>query len=193
MNLPRLTRERLRNAEKHGKFAGWYALAKRGYVAEEISIHAESAHTPADVNVAIRNYCDRHNLPWPATIGRRREIRERRNVTDWREAFRGTVMRTGLSLHITQTQLEQLCAISESVWPDRGSMADRHFLVTCASLEKRGLIRKPSEGEQTKKGRAWLLTPIGDLLVRMLKEAGVFWEADEAILRNGTRMLRAKV
>ena len=182
--LPRLTATRVKEACRGlTKAEGWCKLMKRGYFAEEIAAWTEATY-PADVNTRVRLYCDRHDLPWPATAGRRREVKQRRpHILDYRGAFKQKVMRTGLELRLSQTMLEYLCAVAADVQPDWGTRAASSSLVTSAALEARGLIRSVHEkrGRMSLEQPPWELTPIGVALVALLKEAGVFHESDNAL------------
>lgn len=101
-------------------------------------------------------------------------------------------MRTGMSLHLSQPMLEYLCAVADNVTWDRAEIGGRSIarpgsdLVTSASLEKRGLIRrklnwKPSRDERD---AHYELTEAGEAVVLLLKSVGVFVQADAAIGRK---------
>lgn len=176
-DLKRLTERALLKAEAKGKVAGWYALCTQGYLPEEIAVYAKPMVYANDVRQKVRNFSELHSLPTPASCGRRQERRTPKIPTDWREAFRSKVMRTGFHLDMSQGQLECLCAISDAVWPDRKAMATA--IASNEALMKRGLIVH-NEGT----ARGWQLTEAGQLVVDLLKLVGVFYEADQAIERR---------
>ena len=97
--------------------------------------------------------------------------------------------------------LELLCAIADGVMSDRRlyfqsyGQAKVETGATGHALEKRGLIQDHPErdgpittevakmwerGEQ----RTWQLTPAGEAVVALLRVAGIFVEADAAIMKR---------
>jgi len=188
VNLPRLTDGAVRRAEAAGKAAGWHALCSKGYLPAEIAVFTDHSAHASDIRGIVRSHAEKHGLPIPASCARSREPREHKPVGDWREAFRNTVMRTGMHLSLTQPMLEFICATADGVQWDRmgASTLGRPdgFLVTAASLEKRGLVRRrvSSKTDDTICGAAFHeLTDAGKCVVELLKSTGVFTEADLAI------------
>lgn len=185
--LERLTEALVTKAESGGKTAGWHSLCSLGYLPAEIAVFASHAFAN-DIRQAVRNYAERNELPVPASCARSNNPREARAVLDWREAFRGHVMRTGMNLSLTQPMLEFLCATADGVQWDRSGRSTLgrpdHFIVSAASLEKRGLIkrREGRKGDENSIGTAFHeLTEAGQCVVELLKVTGVFAEADLAI------------
>ena len=195
--LPRLTPSLLKSYEKSGKSHAWYTLCCQGYLPAEISLHSEPFMTAHDVTHAVRSYCQREgDIPVPLSCAYKRDQRNRpAPPADWRAAFRSTVMRTGMCLSLTQPMLEFLCAVADGVYWDRGLQCSSSLakpcnsIVTGASLEKRGLIRRKSDAEIKSRqdyDSHHTLTEAGEAVVGLLKVVGVFIEADEATRRKNS-------
>lgn len=116
----------------------------------------------------------------------------------WRDNFKSSAIRVGLSLSLTRAMCEFLSAVADDVTWDRCAFGSSqafpdNFLATSRSLEKRGLIEAKT-GAEREAGRHrpartkfeiwnwsyWRLTPAGELVVGLLKLAGLFVEADVA-------------
>jgi len=181
MKLERLTQKIVDRAERQGKVAGWYELCRAGYSPEEIHLYSPSAWPHAEVRFKVREHARRHGLPVPVGVADKRvRVQKKPHIDDPRAAFRSTVMRTGLALVLTQPMLEELCAIASNVRSDRaiyfrelGGASPYNFIGTRAALQKRGLL-----------GNDGKLTTIGDALIALLKDAGVFKEPDEAMMKD---------
>lgn len=194
--LPRLTAESLRQiVGKLGKAAAYCELMTRGYTAEEIACWSARYETAADVCTSVRNHCRTHRVPVPASAAFRREpdLSRPAHPSDWRAAFRCSVMRTGMVLSLTQGMLDFLCATADGVtWDRSGNGASTlarpdTSITTARSLEKRGLVRwKQTEELRTKEyGTSFCeLTDAGAAVVELLKVTGVFVPADRAIARG---------
>lgn len=177
--IPRLTPVLLARAEKKagGMTKGWYQLCRDGYTPDEIALYTTSAHRN-DVRTRVAEYARDHRLPTPASCAPKRQyVRKVPEIEDYRGAFRTSAMKTGLALVLSQPMLEMLCATADDVRWDRGLYYKENstarpdsFIATRASLRKRGLIDNDDK-----------LTPIGNLVVDVLKAAGVFVPADLAI------------
>ena len=175
--------------------AGWYHLAASGYLPEEIALWSAAAYPACEVRSIIRRWADANRMPLPASCALTQAARSPRPAPiDWREAFQTRVMRTGLALTLTQPQLEFLCAVADRVLWDRGKYYQQtgaarpdSWLATGMSVAKRGLIVEASPEERRRPGRGhqWALSPAGEALVELLKVAGVFVVADEALERKG--------
>ncbi len=117
--------------------------------------------------------------------------------TDWKEALRASSLRVGFNLQLTKAMLQMLCAVADGVTWDRslfpGLSCPDNWIGTQTSLVKRGLIQKKTREEidseysiRRDDAKAWewsnyRLTPAGELVVQLIKLAGVFVEADAAI------------
>lgn len=186
--LPRLTEARLQKAEAKGKVAGWYKLLCDGYLAEEIEVHAVPVVSANDVRQRVRLHAENHDLPVPAQAARKRDAIRKAPPDDYRAAFRAKVMRVGMTLHLSQAMLEYLCAVADDVIWDRlgASHLGRpdNVMATAPALEQRGLIaRKPqtrSRADIDDYAAYHVLTPLGEKLVALLKEAGIFQVSDRA-------------
>ena len=116
---------------------------------------------------------------------------------DWREKFKAYSLRTNFHIGLTRPQLEFLCAVADNVEWDRFT----HGLgsgpycaaASSAALEKRGLIERKPHGRDGKWNHVfeirslWTLTLAGEILVELLKETGLFIEADNAIVRKAQK------
>ncbi len=192
MSLPRLTEESVRKAVEKagGQAAGYYALCTAGYRPDEIAICAPGGFKWAnDIRQTVRTHAEKHELAIPASCARRREAREPVPAPNWQDAFRSTVMRTGLHLALSQGMLEFLCATADGVLYDRfGTRAfgvGDNYLTIRRALEKRGLIRDrvakyKSDGMQAHTE----LTEAGQHVIALLRCCGVFVEADNAIKKR---------
>lgn len=183
--LPRLTHKSLRQAEHHGKTEGWYKLLIAGYLPEEIALFAEPSIYHCDVTSRVRNYAQSHRLPVPTTCAPKRERRRFVDPIDWADAFKSSVMRTGMVLALTQPMLRYLCATADNVYWDRAHAQAQpdNGIITAHSLAKRGLIS--FKKGKTEYGQAhYELTPAGRCVIDLLKVVGVFVEADEAIAKR---------
>jgi hypothetical protein len=117
----------------------------------------------------------------------------------WQSDFTRYAMRTTFQIHLTRPMLEMLCAVADDVVWDRGVLgaartttlgAPDNFIASAGALEKRGLIEK----KQHRAFENWssvfeiksfhILTPAGKAVVELLKVAGVFAEADNALERK---------
>jgi hypothetical protein len=120
-------------------------------------------------------------------------------VPDWKSAFQGQVMRSSFCLALTQPMLEFLCAVADGVSWDRtlyyqqyGAARPDSHIASSGALYKRGLIQEnpdcpPTDQvpwELVHQRSQWKLTPAGDALVELLKVAGIFIEADAAIVKK---------
>lgn len=186
--MERLTQVILKRHERGGKSKAWYNLCMKGYLPSEIAIHAEPTIFAPDVAHRVRSYARTHDKPVPAVCAPKQR-RTVQHVEDWRAAFQATVMRTGMVLSLTQPMIEFLCATADGVRWDRafegGNARQSNWLATGAALEKRGLIRHTGKADTGRIEDAfWSLTPAGQCVVDLLKEVGVFVEADAAITRR---------
>lgn len=181
--IPRLTKEMVDRAERAGKVRGWHELCLKGYLPEEIHVYSRSAWPESEVKFKVREFARMNQLPIPSNCARSRPIYaiKRPHIEDPAAAFRASVMRTGLALVLTQPMLEHLCAIAEGVETDRslyfrelGRAAPHNPITTLAALEKRGLVNCDKK-----------LTTIGEKIIALLKEAGVFKRADAALAKKG--------
>lgn len=180
--LKRLTAAIVKRAERGGQTAGWYKLCREGYLPDEIAIHTDSTAHRNDIRSRVFEYAKRHDLPLPATCAPKRAyVRKAADITDPKAAFRATAMKTGLALVLTQPMLEYLCAKADNVrwdrafyWQENGVARPDSHIQTAAALQKRGLLDYDRK-----------LTTIGHKVVDVLREAGVFIEADEAIRKKG--------
>lgn len=183
--LKRLTKAVVDRAIQKGRGAGFHKLTIQGYLPDEIAIYTSHNDRAPDIRRLVREHANKRDLPIPASCGKLRESKRRPPPNDWRAAFRGTVMRTGMNLHLSQPMLEFLCAVSDHVW------WDRHYEVrmgtssisTGASLAKRGLI-KSREVELLQGEPPWELTEAGQHVVDLLKCVGIFVEQDAAIRKR---------
>lgn len=179
-NLPRLTEQLLARAVRKAgsQPAAWYDLCRQGYLPEEIRVHV--IYGTPEIRGKVREHAASHDLPMPANCAKKREyVRLRPKVTDPAAAFRATVMRTGMALVLTQPMLESLCAVACGTESDTrlycrelGITQPDNFIATHAALEKRGLVTCEHPHR---------LTKIGQRVVDMLKEAGVFVTPDAAL------------
>lgn len=180
--IPRLTKAMVDRAQREGKVAGWYALCRAGYLPGEIHVYDQKAWPISEVCARVREYARGRELPVPANCARIRPyVRKTPVVEDCRAAFRASVMRTGLALVLTQPMLERLCAVACDAQSDTslyfqalGGVRPDNSIATGAALLKRGLI----DNERR-------LTPIGERVVALLKEAGVFVVPDSALKGTG--------
>lgn len=193
--LKRLTEAIVRRAEQGGKDKGWYELCRQGYLPVEIALYSDPVAWHSDIVYRVRNYAIRHDLPVPVSCVAKRERTRKAPPEDWRAAFRSTVMRTGLCLHLTQPMLEYLCSVADDVLWDRfqaSSLARPNNTFTTACLEKRGLIqRKPPEhfearrkSQDAREDAYDVLTEAGEAVVQLLRVVGVFVPADRAIKKG---------
>ena len=181
-NLPRLTKAMVDRAERGNKVKGWHALCLKGYLPEEIYVYSPTAWPYSEVRFKVREFARLYDLPIPVNCAAHRKyVRKKPHVDDPAASFRANVMRTGLALVLTQPMLEELCALAEGVKSDRalyfrelGAASPHNFIASMAALEKRGLV---SSNDRT-------LTNIGQRVIELLKEAGVFKRADAAIQRQ---------
>ena len=118
----------------------------------------------------------------------------------WQQKFKASSIKVGFQLHLSRSMLEMICALADDCWWDRATFGDIHYpdnwMSTQGSLVKRGLIQHRSEADLRKlekKNTAVRfadtiprceLTPAGKQLVKLLKVAGLFIEADAAIRRK---------
>lgn len=180
--LKRLTRSIVEKAERRGIAAGAYALCALGYMPEEIAIFSRGENPYRnDIRQKACDYARKNNLPIPASCAPKRvRTKKTPEVVDCRAAFRDATMKTGFALVLTQPMLENLCSIADGVPSDRvlyykelGAVRPNNFIATGAALSKRGLI--DCRGK---------LSPIGALVVGLLREAGVFAVSDAALKRS---------
>ena len=118
-------------------------------------------------------------------------------MSDWRDKFKSYSLRTNFHLGLTRPQLEFLCAVADDVEWDRfthGLGTGPHIpIATGGCLEKRGLIERKTKGRShdfnhTFEIRSlWTLTLAGEIVVELLKETGLFIEADHAIQRKAKK------
>ena len=122
------------------------------------------------------------------------------DATDWKEALRASALSVGFNLQLTKSMLQMLCAVADDVTWDRalfpGLSCPDNWIGTQASLVKRELIQKKTREEidseyaiRRDDNRSWewsnyRLTPAGELVVQLIKLAGVFVEADAAIRKK---------
>lgn len=118
---------------------------------------------------------------------------------NWKAAFQGTAMRTSFCLSLTQPMMEMLCAVADGVRWDRalyyrqyGMARPDNWIAASTALQKRGLIGPFERTNATDAewlvgiGSSWRLTPAGEALVQLLKVAGIFVEADAAIVKRAS-------
>lgn len=116
---------------------------------------------------------------------------------EWRTAFQSSAMKSSFCLALSQPMLEFLCATADGVQWDRrlyyrqwGAARPDNTIAASRALEKRGLIihvpgRLPTDAEiEAASVTYWKLTPAGEALVALLKVAGIFVEADAAIVKR---------
>ena len=189
--MERLTEKTITDAVKQhgGVLAGWYHLSSQGYLPGEIAAWSP-AKMPGDVAYQVRQYAERHKLPVPATCAPKLQRKVAKITTDWKVLFRSSIMKTGFALVLTHPMLEYLCAVADNVHWDRsrnfqltGNAMPDNFIATSNALLKRGLIQP-----RTHKKNPWEpnydLTPAGLRIVELLKLAGEFKVADEALEQN---------
>lgn len=116
----------------------------------------------------------------------------------WKDNFKRSSLRVGFRMGLSRAMCEYLSAVADDVVWNRASLGGASpdvdcFLATARSLVLRGLIEyKPDYAKEwrSRPGRtsfelhSWThyrLTPAGELVVGLLKLAGVFVEADIAI------------
>lgn len=119
----------------------------------------------------------------------------------WQEAFRSCQTRVMFELKLSRAMLEFLCAASDDVYWDRGTFGGLlypdNWVTVERALTKRGLIERkpPSEVGWKKENKGWVqpwkLTPVGLVVVEMLKVGGLFLEAEEARQKMAARKGRA--
>jgi hypothetical protein len=201
--MERLTQSSVAFAEAGNQTRGWYNLCQKGYLPAEIEIFTGSrSATDSDIRIAVRKYALDHNLPVPISCEVKINRRERICAPDdFRAAFRSTVMRTGMTLSLTQPMLEFLCAVSDGVRWDRAEVSTlakpSNDIATAGSLEKRGLIRRKTQKVlnspefsnqmnqlQYNTYSFHELTALGKILVDLLKEAGIFIAADASFRKQ---------
>lgn len=196
MKLERLTPLLLKRAEQKGKAAGWHALLLKGYLPDEIAMYAEPLALRNDVIYRVREYAYSKGLPVPVSCAPKSRRPEPVSPSDWRAAFRSSVMRTGMVLSLTQPMLEYLCAVADGVVWDRqlvcGSTQAHpcNSIATGGSLEKRGLIQRQPDFTYNRKDEHashMMLTEAGEAVIALLKSVGVFVEADAAIAKKAGR------
>lgn len=193
MRLERLTPSLLRKAEQKGKAAGWHALQLKGYLPDEIALHADPLILRNDVIQRVRQHAVSHSLPVPVSCAPKRPSSGYVSPGDWRAAFQSSVMRTGMVLSLTQPMLEFLCATADGVYWDRQKIGGSSAAKPCCSiitghcLEKRGLVcRRPdfSFDREDSDRSPFMLTEAGEAVIALLKSVGVFVEADAAIRKK---------
>lgn len=118
-------------------------------------------------------------------------------VPDWKSAFQGHAMKSSFVLALTQPMLEFLCATADDVHWDRslysaqfGVARPNSWITASHALERRGLIERKRDRPATEAEMArsfWDLTPAGAAVVELLKVAGIFIEADAAIVKKLNR------
>jgi len=123
-------------------------------------------------------------------------------MNDWKDNFRGHVMRTHFVLGLTRTQMQFLCAVADNVVWDRWHFGSVHmpdnFIASENALTKRGLIQRKAKREL----KPWKnvyelthfceLTPAGELIVKLLKLTGLFIESDHAVERKVATMRKRR-
>lgn len=119
-------------------------------------------------------------------------------LPDWAQALRGSMLKFGVHLHLSQAMLEFLCAVADDVkWDralDRGNIhRPDNWIASEVALTRRGLIkRKPPEIlRECDRNRAakpeWAsceLTPAGKCVVELVKMSGIFVEQIESVVRQ---------
>lgn len=122
----------------------------------------------------------------------------------WKDRLRNFSMKIGFSLAVSKSMLEYLCAVADDVKWDKylyhyGQALPENWIASENSLIKRGLIeRKPQDViDQWKyqdedkhpfaERSCCQLTPAGECVVKLLKMAGLFVEADAAISKKARR------
>jgi hypothetical protein len=123
-------------------------------------------------------------------------------VNDWKDNFKGYVMRTNFVLGLTKVQMQFLCAVADNVVWDRWNFGNIHmpdnFIAAENALTKRGLIQRKAKRDLKK----WMnvyeltayceLTPAGELVVKLLKLTGLFIESDHAVERKVATMRKRR-
>jgi hypothetical protein len=123
-------------------------------------------------------------------------------LADWQQALRGSMLKFGVHLHLSQAMLEFLCAVADDVkWDralDRGNIhRPDNWLASEVALTRRGLIkRKPPRVLQKHSDNRfsepeWAcceLTPAGKCVVELVKMSGVFVEAVESVVKQMRKM-----
>ncbi len=135
------------------------------------------------------------------------------DLASWSDKFKRQVVTVGFNLSLTRSQLEMLSAIAQGVCWDRArysflSVPD-NWIQPTAALVRRGLIAEKTEQEKLAEkqqrdkdhmlGLLWSwsnykLTPPGELMIELLKHAGLFEETEIAAERNAVyRQRKTKV
>lgn len=114
----------------------------------------------------------------------------------WRDAFKASSIKAGFHIGLSRAMVEFLSAVADDVTWDRAKWGGAspfpdNFIATAASLIKRGLIVEKTEAEKRKnihlpddRAYQWSnfqLSEAGFYVVKLLKIAGFFVEADAAI------------
>src|SRR5262245_19240498 len=146
-----------------------------------------SPHDPRSSRLAVRG---------ASGVGGEGAPVKKPDAREYRDKFRSNCTRVGLNLNLSRAMLEFLCAVSDDAWWDRaryGGYGEMNSSITTShALKQRGLIRHRGEDRTLKlvldeKRSFWRLTPIGELLVALLKEAGIFIQAEVAAERFAKR------
>lgn len=122
--------------------------------------------------------------------------------TSWRDNLKSFSVKVGFHLSLSKSMLEFLCAVADDVQWDRNLYhrdicVPENWIASEVSLTKRGLIQRKSDKyfEDIKHDNTipfamrscCELTPAGRCVVDLLKMAGVFVEADAAIIKKSKR------
>lgn len=108
----------------------------------------------------------------------------------WQNRLRDSVLKFGFNLHLSRAMLEFLCAVADNVRWDRALNSHLHepdnWIATEIALTRRGLIeRKPAKDLESGTYRQYCrLTPAGECVVTLAKQAGIFVEACESAAKR---------
>jgi hypothetical protein len=128
-----------------------------------------------------------------------------KQADEWQANLRNFSMKVGFHLSLSTAMLEMLCATADDVRWDRGlywkgRTVPENWIASQASLCKRGLIIRKSDQEidvlkydqgDHNEWALYRLTPAGDCVVKLLKMAGLFVEADASINKKSRKKARA--
>ncbi len=123
-------------------------------------------------------------------------------IEAWRDNFKQHSLKVGFVLSLSRAMVEFMSACADDVDWDRATWGATlaypdNFLATSRSLVKRGMIERkgqeffedkrknpPKTREDLHSYSCYILTPAGRHVVELLRFAGMFLEADAAILKK---------
>lgn len=113
------------------------------------------------------------------------------SMPDWAVNLRSNVLKFGFDLHLSRSMLEFLCAVADDTYWDRtltqgGIHEPDNWIATGFALTRRGLIvrKPPLLRSEPMRECHWSLTPAGELVVSLVKMAGIFVEACTAAAKR---------